>query len=166
MTSHADCIHPRTKAARAKCRKDKAEIAKLWAEHELKNKAHHEAYIAPRERQEEAEAAWNEAFPKFAKAHQSSAHQNADDTSVEEGFEPGSTRWYQVALSTLESARADAEPIDWEDPQSGQAVDFVDHYRWVDRVIWAKLGGSKLILVDREGNRTEHPLIDLYSTRD
>lgn len=159
MTSHADCIHPRTKAARAKCRKNKVEIDTLRVEHEAENKIYHDTYIVPREKQEAAEAAWNKAFPKFAEAHQNSAHQNADDTSVEEGFEPGSTRWYEIALSTLDNARDCADWINWEDPESGQAVDFGDEYRWVDRVIYGKGQKTKLILVNREGNRTEHPLI-------
>lgn len=160
-SSHAACTHPRTKAARAKCRKNQAEIAAIRAAAEAEDRAYHEAYIVPRLKQEAAEAAWNEAFPKFAEGHQGSAHQNADDTAREENFELYSTRWYEVALSTLHRARDCADRINWEDPESGQVLDLGNEYRWVDRVIWGKGWITGLILVDREGNRTEYPLIDL-----
>src|SRR3546814_10398362 len=79
--------------------------------------------MAPIRAREAAEKIWNEEFPKFCSAHQGSAHQNADDTASEEGFEMYSERWYQCAVSTLNAVRDNADHVmNPMDPEPGQAL--------------------------------------------
>lgn len=161
MTSHRDCTHPATKAARARCRKLQADIAKMHREQAIEERIYYETYILPFELQEKARKEWEEEFPKFAEAHQASAHQNADDTAAEEGFEPYSKRWYECAISTLHSARDNAEralSLDWLD--NGQLVEIEGKYFWVDRVQYPN-DGYYAILVDDKGNRTKWMFTDL-----
>lgn len=161
MTSHAHCLHPKTKAARAKCRRNKTEIATLVAKQEVEDQIYHDAYIAPREAQEAARKLWEAECERFCEAHIISAEQNADDTAHEEGFEPQSKRWYECAVSTLYSARDDAEQcLDIELIDKGQALDLGDHYRWVDRIYYSKRGPFAT-LIDREGNRKKYLLVNL-----
>lgn len=166
MTSHRDCLHPSTKAARAKCRKDKAEIAKLRADMEAENQIYHDTYIAPYLAQEEARKKWEKECLLFASAHINSAEQNADDTAREEGFELYSLRWCEVALSSLHSARDLADRC-WnaEDPEEGQSVEIegATDWQWVDRIEERYDNGwTKTIrVVDREGNRTVVPVTSI-----
>jgi hypothetical protein len=162
MTSHRDCIHPKTKAARARCRKNQAARAADLAKFEADNQAYHDTYIRPYQEQETARKEWETESSKFCEAHVASANQNADDTSVEEGFAEYSKRWYEVAISTLHSARDDAERcLDLDEIDNGQVLDFIDQdYYWVDRVIYPS-SGVEVTLVDREGNRKTWMLDDL-----
>src|SRR3546814_11966259 len=100
-STHRNCFHPNTKSARAKCRRDAAKTAAVFAAAD----AEWEAEMAPIRAREAAEKIWNEEFPKFCSAHQGSAHQNADDPASEEGFELCSERWYQGAVSTFNAVR-------------------------------------------------------------
>lgn len=163
MTSpHADCTHPKTKSARARCRKLQAEIARIRAEHEAENQRYHEVYIRPFEEQEAKRKEWETESEKFSKAHQASASQNADDTSLEENFSTGSYRWYETAISTLHCARDNApQNLDLDLLEEGESLDFVaEGYVWVDYLGYPN-DGHYAILVDREGNRTKWMLDDL-----
>jgi hypothetical protein len=155
--SHSNCPHPNTKSARAACRKARAKAA-----------AEFEALMAPTAEEiefgkmVEVRTAWETRSALFAAAHVSSAEINADDTSVEEGFEPMTRRWYEVALSTLESARDDAVRCqDASDPEAGQAVWLTNatDWQWVDSIARYENGWAKeIVVVDREGNRTTVPV--------
>lgn len=161
MTSHRDCTHPATKAARARCRKLKADIAEMHRQQAIEERIYYETYILPRELQEKARIEWETECEKFCEAHIASANQNADDTAHEEKFEEYSRRWYEVALSTLHSARDNAEraqSLDWLD--NGQMVEIDGKYHWVDRVQYPN-DGYYAILMDEEGNRTKWMFSDL-----
>ena len=161
MTSHRDCTHPKTKAARARCRKTKAEVAELLRQAEVEDKVYHDTYIRPYEEQEAARRLWEAESAKFAEVHIWSAENNADDTAHEEKFQPYSKRWYEVALSTLHSVRDDADRC-WniDDPEKGQSIYLDDDYRWVDGVIYPN-SGTEVTLIDREGNHKTWMLDDL-----
>lgn len=165
MTSHADCTHPKTKAARAKCRRLKAEVATLLKNHEVENQINHDTYIAPFEAQEEARKNWENEQIKFCEAHIASAEENADDTSVEEGFEPHSKRWYDIAISTLHHARDNADEVfDLSDPEKGQYIPIYDRPFWIDQMRYGDQGrASKLMLVNREGSRSWVMVEDLIA---
>lgn len=138
-SAHANCFHPSTKSARAKCRAEKAKVTAILA-------------VA-----DPAEKTWNEEFPKFCSTHQGSAHQNADDTASEEGFEMYSERWYQVALSTLDHARDMADPVmNPLDPEPGQSLMIAGgtDYLWVERVLWGEGVATEITVIDREGNHS------------
>jgi hypothetical protein len=116
-----------------------------------------------------ARAVWETESPKFADAHVSSADQNADDTAREEGFEYQSTRWYEVAVSTLHSVRDDAEHcMNPKDPQTGQALMIKGgtDYVWVDGVLYgnADHSASEIRVVDRDGNRSTITPADVANT--
>src|SRR3546814_13221683 len=96
-STHRNCRHDNTKSARAKCRRDAAKVAAIFAADD----AAWEAEMAPIRARETDEKVWNDELPKFCSAHQGSAHQNADATEAEEGFEMYSERW-----STCEIGRA------------------------------------------------------------
>jgi len=155
--SHRYCSHPATKSARAACRRKRA-----------KDAAEFEALMAPTADEIEFQAMvetrteWERRSELFAAAHVSSASQNADDTSVEEGFKVTDRRWYEVALSTLESVRDDAERcLDASDPEPGQAVWIAgsEDWQWVDTIAQYDNGWAREItVVDREGNRTTVPV--------
>lgn len=158
--SHEKCFHPKTKAARSKCRKERA----AWAAEEAKWAAER----AEMEKDRAAERDWNEEFPKFAASHQDSAHQNADDTAHEEGFEMYSRRWYQVALSSLHSARdnsMEAHLYD-NDPEPGSYIRWDNDYRWVDGVSYFAEGGAEVHLITRDGIRSTHKIADLIAKRE
>ncbi|MGX9924161.1 hypothetical protein ACWIG4_30405 [Streptomyces sp. NPDC002248] len=152
-SSHANCTHPHTKADRAKCRRDRAYAEKLRAEVEVKNRINHEIYIRPFEEQEALREEWETLSAKYARAFQTQAEQNADDTSVEEKFEVNSRRWYRIAIASLISARDDStECFDLNDPEEGQYIKaegkrwWIDHYRFLGNEL-------SLTLVDEMGNR-------------
>lgn len=148
-SAHANCLHPKTKAARAACRKSRNEWAALNAEWEAEREADRLAA--------EPERIWNEEFPKFCEAHQGSAHQNADDTAHEEGFEPMSPRWYECATSTLHSARDNAEHVmNAYDPEPGQSLMLRDgtDYLWVESVLWGEGVAAEIRVIDRDGNHS------------
>jgi len=159
-SNHRLCSHPNTKSARAKCRREKAKAA-----------AELESFLAPTPEDleframVEAREAWETACERFAEAHIDSAYQNADDTSVEEGFEPMTKRWYECAMMTLESARDNAERcLDASDPEKGQAVWITDatDWQWVDSIARYENGWAKEItVVDREGNRSTVPVTSI-----
>lgn len=155
-SNHANCYHPKTKAARATCRKQRA----AWA----KEDAAWETEKAELQKDREAEALWNETFPMFAAAHQASAHQNADDTASEEGFDLYSRRWYESALSTIEHARDCAERLyDRTDPQEGQSfmVKGGTDYLWVDGLNYENGWAKSIVAVDRQGIRSTVELADI-----
>src|SRR3546814_8647187 len=136
-STHRNCRHDNTKSARAKCRRDAAKVAAIFAADD----ASWEAEMAPIRAREAAEKIWNEEFPKFCSAHQGSAHQNADDTASEEGFEMYSERWYQRAVSTLNAARDNADHVmNPMDPEPGQALMIAGgtDYLWVESVLWSE----------------------------
>lgn len=162
MTSHRDCTHPPTKAARARCRKLKADLDALQAEHDENNRIYHETYIVPFEQKEAARLEWEAMKDRFAYQFVNSADQNAFDTAHEEGFEPYSQRWYECAISTLESARDDApRNIDLNDPDEGQSIDWLGReLHWIDRVI-SPASGWEITIIDREGNRKVWMINDL-----
>jgi hypothetical protein len=148
-SNHANCLHPKTKAARAACRKSRAAWDALNAEWAAEREADRLAA--------EPERIWNEEFPKFCEAHQGSAHQNADDTAHEEGFEPYSPRWYECATSTLHHARDCAEHVmNPYDPEPGQSLMIAGgtDYLWVESVTWGQGVASEIRVVDREGIRS------------
>lgn len=158
-TSHANCHHENTKSARAKCRKQRA----AWAIEDAK----WEAEQAEWKLDQAAEEAWNKAFPRYAEAHQASAHQNADDTATEEGFEPYSRRWYECALSTLDNARDNAVRCDdLRDPEPGSSIYRNRQYYWVDTLVWGEGWPVEVVLVDDLGNRTTHKVADLVAERE
>lgn len=163
MTStHANCTHPKTKAARAKCRKNKVEVAALWAEHDAEAEAYHEAYVRPYQEQEAARLEWEAECLKFAEAHIDSAHENADDTAAEEGFEPYSKRWYKIAISTLHHARDTADRVlDFRDPQKGQLLEVDGEYRWIHHITYLRGWAFEVTLIDDMGTRSTHALADL-----
>lgn len=164
MTSHRDCAHPKTKAARARCRKGKAEVAEILRQADIEDKIYHDTYVRPFEQQDALRVRWEDECGKFCEAHISSAEQNADDTSVEEKFEPHSKRWYEVAISTLHSARDDADKVfDLRDPEEGQYLEIADLPFWVDRVRYGDNGASKVMLINREGNRAWALVEDLIA---
>lgn len=152
-TAHAACDHPMTKSGRAKCRAKKAKAAAILAA----DNAAWEAEMAPIRAREAAEKIWNEEFPKFCSAHQGSAHQNADDTASEEGFEMYSERWYQVAVSTLHHARDTADAVmNPMDPEPGQSLMIAGgtDYLWVEHVKWGEGVAAEVTVIDREGNHS------------
>jgi len=159
-TAHQHCNHPNTKAARAKCRNERKKAA-----------AEFEALMAPTAEElafaemVKVRTEWETRRELFAEAHVWSAEGNADDTSVEEGFEPHTKRWYEVALATLESVRDDAERcLDASDPEKGQAVWLAgaDDWQWVDQISRYENGWPREItVVDREGNRSVRPVTDI-----
>lgn len=165
MTSHRDCTHPRTKAARAKCRKRKAQNAADLVAFEVENQIYHDTYIRPYQEQEAARQSFEAECEKFCEAHISSAHQNADDTSVEEGFAPNSKRWYETAISTLHHARDTADRLfDLKDPEKGQYVSYKlddgdreDDFWIADiKYLWDDRGNLRypdLTLINREGTK-------------
>lgn len=134
------------------------------AAHEAEDKAYHEAYIRPYQEQEAARKVWEEESMKFCNAHINFAEQNADDTSVEEGFETHSKRWYECAVSTLHHARDNSDPIwDARDPQGGQSIRWGDDHRWVAALRWGDGWATHVTLIDREGNLEEVPIEALDS---
>ncbi len=148
-TDHSRCLHPKTKAARAKCRASRAR----WDAQNAK----WEAERAEDQKDAAAEDMWNQEYPKFAESHQASAHQNADDTACEEGFEVHSPRWYETAVSTLHSARDTAERLfDVTDPQGGQSfmIKGGTDYLWVDTLNWDNGWVKTIVAVDRDGARS------------
>lgn len=152
-STHARCFHQNTKAARAKCRRDAAKVAAVFAAAD----AEWEAEMAPIRAREAAEKIWNEEFPKFCSAHQGSAHQNADDTAHEEGFEVYSERWYECAVSTLHHARDTAEHVmNPMDPEPGQSLMIAGgtDYLWVESVKWGEGVADEVTVIDREGNHS------------
>lgn len=156
MTSHRDCTHPATKAARARCRANKAKATAELAAFEAENKIYHDTYIRPYEEQEAARKGWEAECEKFCEAHIDSANQNADDTAHEEGFEPYSKRWYEIAISTLHHARDCADQnTDPKDPEKGQALQVIDRddWYWVSNLKWANGWATKVEIIDREGNK-------------
>lgn len=161
MTSHRDCTHPATKAARGRCRKLQTDIAKMHREQAIEERIYYETYIVPFELQEKARKEWEAEHDKFCEAHISSAEQNADDTAHEEGFEPYSKRWYEIAIFTLQSARDNAESalkLEWLD--KGQHLEIGGKNWWVDRVQYPKQG-YYAILIDEDGNRIQRLFTDL-----
>jgi hypothetical protein len=149
QSAHSNCLHPKTKAARAAGRTARA----AWA---APTAAWHAAR-PPDHIAREPERIWNEEFPKFCEAHQGSAHQNADDTAHEEGFEVYSPRWYECATSTIHHARDCAERVmNAYDPEPGQSLMLVGgtDYLWVESVTWGEGVASEIRVVDREGNRS------------
>lgn len=149
MSAHANCTHPKTKAARAACRKSRSEGDALNAQWEAEREADRLA--------REPERIWNEEFPKFSEAHQASAHQNADYTAYEEGFEIYSPRWYECATSTLHHARDCADRVlNAYDPEPGQSLMIHEgtDYLWVEGVTWGEGVAIEIRVVDREGNRS------------
>jgi hypothetical protein len=161
MTSHRDCTHPATKAARARCRKAKVEFAEMMRQQAIEERIYYETYVLPHELQEKARKEWEAESEKFCQMHMASAEQNADDTAREESFEPYSKRWYEVAISTLHHARDTAERaqnLDWLD--NGQMIDIDGKYWWVDRVQYPN-EGYYAILIDAEGNRARWNFADL-----
>ena len=151
-SSHAECTHPNTKSARAKCRKERKTLAAADVEWQ--------AEMDELRKDREVEELWNKTYPIFCGAHQASAHQNADDTASEEGFEVYSRRWYEVALSTIHSARDNSPAADLNDPEPGSHIYRERNYYWVDHVIYPA-SGAEITLVDGRGNRTTHKLADL-----
>lgn len=161
MTSHRDCTHPATKSARARCRKAKADIAEMYRQQAIEERIYYDTYILPRELQEKARIEWETESEKFCEAHIASANQNADDTAHEEKFDHYSKRWYEVAISTLHSARDNADratSLDWLD--NGQMVEIEGKYWWIDRIGYPT-EGHYAILMDEEGNRMHWFLTDL-----
>lgn len=149
---HSLCNHPATKSARAKCRRDvAATLAAIVTPEETAEERAWEAKKA-------AEALWDAEWPKFCQRHVGSADQNASDTGLEEGFEDYSQRWYEVAVSTLHLARDTAEQVvNAYDPEPGQALMIKGgtDYLWVEHVIWGHGVADTIVVVDREGNRSE-----------
>lgn len=148
-SSHEKCLHPATKSARAKCRRERAAWETLMAP-----TAADLEFAAIRALADE----WESRCEIFASAHVDSAHQNADDTSAEEGFEYLSRRWYESALGTLESARDNAERVyRQDDPERGQALRLSDEddWFWVDEIRYENGWAAELTIVDRAGNRRQ-----------
>src|SRR3546814_17053209 len=113
--------------------------------------------MAPIRSREAAEKILNEESPKFCAAHQGSAHQNADDTASEEGFEIYSERWYQCAVSTLNAARDNADHVmNPMDPEPGQALMIAGgtDYLWVESVLWGEGVAAEITVIDRDGNHS------------
>lgn len=93
MTTHRNCTHPATSSARAKCRKQRAaEDALLAPTPDM---------IADRERLA-AQEAWYAFCETLPEAVALSASANADDTSLEEGFEVDSLAWFECATMTAQ----------------------------------------------------------------
>src|SRR3546814_9787192 len=65
-STHRNCFHPNTKSARAKCRRDAAKTAAVFAAAD----AEWEAEMAPIRAREAAEKIWNEEFPKFCRSEE------------------------------------------------------------------------------------------------
>lgn len=78
------------------------------AQIKIDQQAFYEAYILPRKLQDAAQAHWDTACEGLNQRLIDAASGNADDTSVEEGFELFSTTWYEVALATLEDVKGNA----------------------------------------------------------
>lgn len=55
-----------------------------------------------RQARDAARQAWEAAQEGVDEAHTLSASLNADDTSIEEGFEVGSVAWHECAILTLQ----------------------------------------------------------------
>lgn len=152
-TIHANCFHDNTKSARAACRRDRAKFAADEASYENE-------FLRPLREMEAARDAFDKACEIFADAHVSSAHQNADDTSREESFGLYTTRWYQVALSTLEHARDNAEKVfRADDAEKGQALQVKggSDWVWIDAIEYAGKNGwpTAYTVVDRDGKRSK-----------
>lgn len=167
-TSHRDCTHPATKAARTKCRKLKAQDTAALEKFLVDNQIYHDTYVVPYRETEALRKEWDAEVEKFAEAHRWSAEQNADDTMSEEGFEYLSKRWYQVALSTLHFARDTATPCwDPKDPEKGQLVELKNcpgNY-WVDQIRYANGWADAVTVIDNEGNRKEVSPADIKDNR-
>jgi hypothetical protein len=161
MTSHSNCTHPATKAARAKCRKSKAAGTKVP---DIQQQPHTDD-------KEAAKELWEAACKKFAKAHIDSAIQNADDTTYGEKLPPNSKRWYEVALLTLHSTRNHAELCeDYRKAEEGQRIELVNSTKnwWIDEITRHRKGRVKnMVLIDDEGYRQlveTHELINPWET--
>lgn len=163
MTSHRECTHPATKAARTLCRKFRATYTEPAEGVEARPLP---AYVT--DETEAARLIWESERCKFAEGHILSAETNADDTSVEDKFEPQSKRWYEVAVSTLHCARDDADRFDYADPITGHALRLrsYDDWLWVDKVIWANGEPFILVLVNRDGVRRKVTMTALMGDLD
>ena len=80
MTAHQHCSHPATKLARAACRRRQHSTRLFWEE--LADKMD-----------------FNQLDIDECRAFES-AHQNADDTAADQGFEPHTDQWYSIFVAT------------------------------------------------------------------
>lgn len=108
-TAHRDCIHPKTKAARAKCRANRKKVSEEMAEWQERMEEYDRIHLAPIREKDAARAKWEAAQEGVDQRLIDAAEGNADDTSVEQGFEVYSTRWYEFAVMTLEDVKANAD---------------------------------------------------------
>jgi hypothetical protein len=103
MTNHRNCLHPATSSGRAKCRRERAQEAAYRAEAE--------AELAPLLALKAARDAWYSLSNSLPEAIATSASANADDTSLEEGFEVDSLAWFECAMMTAQRI-LDTTPAD------------------------------------------------------
>jgi len=93
-TTHANCFHDNTKADRASCRRDRAK----W---EADKEAYDNEFLRPLREFESAQSLFDKMCEGVDELIIAAAGNNADDTSVEEGFGLYTTKWFDVAATTL-----------------------------------------------------------------